>query len=312
MGLLLLVALVVVAGHLGDGREFLDLARRAEPAWLVLALGSQALTYATEAGVWRSVLRRAEAGRPMAELYGLSIVALFTNQAVPTAGLAGSFVVVRTLQARGVPHPVALAAVLVDLVGFYAAYGLAVAVALAVLRAHHDLSWAILVTAAVFALLGFAIDGGALWIAAPERRLPPLLARIRPLERTVASLSEADPALVRDPRLLARAFLLRVGNFALDAFTLWTCLRAVGEHTAPGAALAAFVVGCLARTLGIVPGGLGTFEAATVGGLALFGTHVEPALTATLLFRGLSFWLPMLPGFWLGPRLAGHRPGEAA
>jgi uncharacterized membrane protein YbhN (UPF0104 family) len=51
-----------------------------------------------------------------------------------------------------------------------------------------------------------------------------------------------------------------------------------------------------------VPGGLGTFEASSVALLRLQGVSVESALAATLLLRGLTFWLPMLPGFALARR----------
>jgi Mg2+-importing ATPase len=34
----------------------------------------------------------------------------------------------------------------------------------------------------------------------------------------------------------------------------------------------------------------------------MVGVPVAVALAATLLFRGLSFWLPMLPGLWLAHR----------
>jgi len=30
--------------------------------------------------------------------------------------------------------------------------------------------------------------------------------------------------------------------------------------------------------------------------------RLEAALTATLLLRGLTFWLPMLPGLWIARR----------
>jgi Mg2+-importing ATPase len=53
-----------------------------------------------------------------------------------------------------------------------------------------------------------------------------------------------------------------------------------------------------------VPGGLGAFEAASVLTLKLVGVSVPVALAATLLFRGLSFWLPMLPGVWFAHRAA--------
>jgi len=43
------------------------------------------------------------------------------------------------------------------------------------------------------------------------------------------------------------------------------------------------------RTVGIVRGGLGTFEATSVWALNLMGVSLPVGLAATLLFRGLSF-----------------------
>jgi hypothetical protein len=47
---------------------------------------------------------------------------------------------------------------------------------------------------------------------------------------------------------------------------------------------------------------LGTFEGAAVTMLHVLGVDVEAALAATLLLRGLTFWLPMIPGLWLARR----------
>lgn len=33
--------------------------------------------------------------------------------------------------------------------------------------------------------------------------------------------------------------------------------------------------------------------------LGLMGVPIEAALSATLLLRGFTVWLPMLPGMWL-------------
>ena len=80
-----------------------------------------------------------------------------------------------------------------------------------------------------------------------------------------------------------------------DAATLWVLIRALGISAAPGR-FASFMLSSLLRTFGFMPGGLGSFEAASVAALTLAGIPVPVALSATLLFRGLSFWLPMLPG----------------
>jgi Mg2+-importing ATPase len=70
------------------------------------------------------------------------------------------------------------------------------------------------------------------------------------------------------------------------------------------------MVASVFRTLGIVPGGLGSFEAASVLTLHANGVTTAVALSATLAFRGMSFWLPMLPGFVASRHLASRNRHE--
>jgi hypothetical protein len=48
-----------------------------------------------------------------------------------------------------------------------------------------------------------------------------------------------------------------------------------------------------------VPLGLGSFEAGSAGMLSLLGVPLPVALAATLLLRGFTLWLPLLPGLIL-------------
>jgi Mg2+-importing ATPase len=96
--------------------------------------------------------------------------------------------------------------------------------------------------------------------------------------------------------------LLAAAIVGLDAGTLWTLLAAVGAHATVGGVFASFMVASLFRTMGIVPGGLGTFEATSVLMLRLVGVELAEALSATLLFRFFSFRLPMVPGYWFSRR----------
>ena len=73
----------------------------------------------------------------------------------------------------------------------------------------------------------------------------------------------------------------------------------MGHPTGPGTALVGFASASVVATLSPIPLGLGTFEATAVAMLGVQGVPVEPALTATLLLRGTTAWLPMLPGLWL-------------
>ena len=113
----------------------------------------------------------------------------------------------------------------------------------------------------------------------------------------------ADASLARDTHLLASAVALQGSIVLLDAATVWILIRALGVTASAGGVFASFVIASLIRTMGIVPGGLGTFEATSVLTLRMTGVEVPVALSATLLFRGFSFWLPMLPGYWCSRRV---------
>jgi Mg2+-importing ATPase len=82
----------------------------------------------------------------------------------------------------------------------------------------------------------------------------------------------------------------------LDTATVWFLILSLGEVSSPAGVFVSFILSNLFRIIGILPGGLGSFEAASVVTLGLAGVPVTVALAATLLFRGLSFWLPMFPG----------------
>ena len=101
---------------------------------------------------------------------------------------------------------------------------------------------------------------------------------------------------------LTETVLLEFAVFALDALTLWLAFRALGDTPAIWVPFVSFIMASMAATLGPIPLGLGTFEAACVGMLSLLGVAIESALAATLLLRGLTFWLPMVPGLWLARR----------
>ena len=71
--------------------------------------------------------------------------------------------------------------------------------------------------------------------------------------------------------------------------------------------LGAVYLGAAALTAAApTPGGLGAIEAALVAGLTGVGMQAGPAVSAVLLYRLATYWLPVLPG-WLCWRFLQHR-----
>jgi Mg2+-importing ATPase len=310
LGLAALALVVLVVLHVSEERAFLSLVEQARPRWLLWAVGLQALTYAAQAQVWRMVLHRAGSPLAFGVAYRIGLAKLFVDQALPTMGVSGAALVARALGQRGHARATVLAAIAVDASTFYIAYALNLALAVCILILAGHASVLILVASALFLLFGAGVVTVVLSLSGHGGgRAVAGLSRIPVVGRAVALLRDADPRTTRDPRLLLQGTLLQVSIALLDAATVWVLIRSLGATADPGAVFASFMLASLLRTFGFMPGGLGTFEAASVGTLAVVGVPVPVALSATLLFRGLSFWLPMLPGLVVARRL--RNPGTA-
>lgn len=309
-GAVLVAGVILVAAHLGEEEQFAALARRARPAWLLAAAALQLATYAVIAWLWLRVLRRlGQRSPPLRSLMGLALAELFTDQALPSGGLSGTLLVVRALESRGVPKTAAGGAVVASSLGLQAATALALLAALVELALHHDVTPAVLVVLAAAAAFAAFVAGGIILLQrSAGAHLPAWLARLPGLGPALALIPQASRAATRDGRLLIEATALRLGIIVLDAVTLQTMLAAVGHQVDPGAAFAALVCASAAGNVSFLPGGLGAFEAACVGVLSLLRVPVEAAITATLLLRGATFWLPMLPGLWFARRAVGGAP----
>jgi Mg2+-importing ATPase len=295
LGAAAVAAVVVVALHLSEEKEIARLFREARPAWLAVAFALQALTYWAQAGSWRVVTRAAKAPLGAWQAVRLSLAKLFIDQVLPSTGISGTVVVAQALMAKGLPAAVVMASVMVDFVGFHVAEDVGLAAAVIVAAAAGKAGAALIITAAVFFVLSAAQAVVAL-VLSGRQKVPALLRRIKPLEQGVRFMETADPKLTRNALLVAKSSVLQLVVVALDVATMWVLIRSLGSNGHIVGVFASFMISTLLRTLSITPGGLGAFEAASTFSLKLAGVPLPVALSATLLFRGLSFWLPMLPG----------------
>jgi len=299
-GLLCLFVLVFVVVRASSLERSLALARSARPGWLLIALAAQAATYVSAALVWRQYLQHSGYVLPMRVLVRLGIVKVFTDQALPSAGLGGSLMAIRGLLHHGVPRSIALTALLSSLLSRDIAFLVVVFGGTALLWSHHAVGGTLLFGMAVF-LLVLPLVPASLIALHKWNRHPhvALVGKWLHLSRLIDSFNEIQLDILLNRRLLLRTVALQLAIFVLDAATLWLTLGAVGARTQYWVAFASFAVASMVSTIGPIPVGLGTFEAASVGMLRLLGVPIEAALAATLLLRGLTFWLPMLPGLWL-------------
>jgi uncharacterized protein (TIRG00374 family) len=312
LGLLTLALVLLVVVNVGEVERFALLMRGARPQWLLLAILLQAATYVFAAGVWQRTLAAAGHVIHLHSLVPLGLAKLFTDQAFPSVGLSGTMVLARGLARRGVTVELATQTLLVTLVSFYAAYLAAAALAVGLLWWHHEANALLTIAGAAFSVVAIAIPAIALALKRWGLGLPPRwLLRLPGFADLLARVASAPTDLLRRKRLLGQTFMLQLCVFLLDASTLWAAFQALGAPVEFLVAYAAFIMASVVATIGPIPVGLGTFEASSVGVLTMLGVDIETALAGTLLLRGMTVWLPMLPGVWLARREVRAARGDA-
>jgi uncharacterized membrane protein YbhN (UPF0104 family) len=304
-------AFVALLLHLSELEKLSQLIRHIRPIYLLAAVGLQTLTYFCAAAVWYVALKRRVHGITISMLVPVALAMLFFNQAFPTAGVSGSIVVVQALRRRRVPTNVAMAALVIGLMTTYVAYLLAVLTSLALLIAYYEVSRWLITLTGIFALAAVGIPATVVWYResfAP--RMQTRLRRVPGVGSLLDAIGSIPTKLLHDPGVLSRAVGFQLIEILLDAATLYVLLIAVGTAATPAGAFVSFVMAYAVAQLVPVPLGLGTFEASLVGMLRLVGIPLEPAFAATLLLRGFTMWLPMIPGLWFARRALRPRHRE--
>ena len=172
-----------------------------------------------------------------------------------------------------------------------------------------------LVMAVLLVLLGFALLKWDSFVHAVGRGAGRVLHLVR--RRIEVSSVAATVTAQRDTVAAAfagqwvRALAFAAANRMLDYAALVASLYAVGARARPSMVLLAYVIALGLALIPITPGGLGFVEAGLTTILVLAGVPTDQAVLGTLLYRLISFWLPIPIGAlaWAGWRL--HRPAAS-
>ena len=148
-----------------------------------------------------------------------------------------------------------------------------------------------------------------------QARIAGLYARLRrcsPLQPewadvTAGEFVEAGRDILLRPREALATVLATMAMHVVDLVTLWVVFLAFRQPPSPGVVLAGYAVGTLFWFVSITPQGVGLVEGVTALVLTSLGVPGSAALVISLAYRGVSFWLPMLAGVALWPRLRSFR-----
>ena len=289
-------AAYIVLGQLGS-KHFGSVLRHSDWTWVAVALALSAATYV--AAAWSLsgfVLEKLSFVRTFLAQFAGSFVTLVTPAAVGGVALN-----IRYLTKSKVAPADAASSVGVSQVFAFTLHVLMLVIFIALTGGTHTTafrppSWAYI----ALAVLG-AVVLGVLAVPAGRRlvrsRVAPALGQVIPRLLDIAQKPAKLTEGVGGALMLTFAYI-----FCLDV-----CLRAVGTHANFFAIAVVYLTGSAIGSIVPTPGGLGAIEVALSGGLTTIA-HVPGAyaLSAVLLYRLITFWLP-IPIGWLSMNYLQHR-----
>ncbi len=208
----------------------------------------------------------------------------------PTLGSVA--VNIRFLNKSGVPGPAAATAVGVSQVVIFFIHIILLVIFGVIAGTQTDFSFrpprfTLVIVVIVFAIVivMFSIAAFRNWLINKAR---PLIDQIGP---TLA-------IIVQQPqRLLSSIASSLVLNFSY-IISFYAALIAFGSDISIATAAFVYLAGATIGQAAPTPGGIGAVEAALVAGLTAAGVPSGTALSGVLLYRVVTFWLPVLPGWY--------------
>ncbi len=281
-----LIAAYILAGELTK-ESFGELLRHADWWWSITALGLSALTYVgASLSLSGFVLERLKLARTLLVQVAASFVTLVTPAAVGGAALN-----IRYLRKAGVAPADAAASVGVSQVIAFALHAILLVIFAALTGASHAAS----VRPPGWAYIGLGVLVGIILVvlAVPAgRRL--LASRLAPtLRGVVPRLLDIGQRPAKLAEGAGGALLLTAAYIGCLAVSV----QAFGGSLPLEAVAVVYLTGAAIGSIVPTPGGLGAVEAALTAGLTAAGLAGATAISSVLLFRTVTFWIPVPLGW---------------
>ena len=277
------------------------------PYWTLLALLFGIGMFGSYVAMFRGIFLRAGAARiDWKASYQITLAGLAASRIFAAGGAGGLVLTAWALRRAGMRKRLVADKTLTFLILTYLPYmgalivcGLGLRIGLFPGSAPFGLTVVPAIIAFVLTAIGVAT---ALVPTDLQRRLEGFATRrgrIGAWAQRLANLPAAASAGMRDSLQYLRhpdpALAGAVLFWAFQVAVLWASFRAFGDAPALAVVTQAFFVGMFGNLLPM-PGGVGGVEGGMIAALAAFGVDAGQAVVSVLLYRAVTFWLPMIPG----------------
>jgi uncharacterized membrane protein YbhN (UPF0104 family) len=279
---------------------------RGDGWWIAIGVALELLSFAGYVMLFRAVFIRGHGRIGWPESYEITMAGLAATRLFAAAGAGGVALTAWALRRSGMePRIVAcrMVAFMVLLYVVFAGSLLLDGIGLGTGLFPGGGSFAITYLPAIVALLLLGVAGAVAALpgdverrlerrASGSGRLAHWLARAVTVPALGASGVRTAIDLVRSRNA---GLLGAIAWWGFDISVVWAMFHAYGDAPSFTVIWMAYFVGQFGNLLPL-PGGLGGVEGAMIGAFAAFGVDFNLSVLAVLSYRGISFWLPTVPG----------------
>lgn len=291
---------------LGDSMDKLG---EADPVWVGIAIVFSAASYATYIALFKAVVGGDAVRFTWRETYQINMAGVAATLLFSAGGAGGVALTYWALKKAGMNRREAARRMIAFISLHYAFYPIALIVFGLLLRTgvlHGEDSVELTIIPA--AIAGILLVLGVLVTLIPadvESRLMPHVRgeHMRSFVEWASRVPETAGdgfrfalSLFAHPRKGGLAVLGAAGFWAFNILVLWASFHSLGIQVPFAVVVQGFFLGMVANLFPLAPAGVGAVDAGMIGAFVLFGLPEETVFPAILIFRLVSFWLPIPPG----------------
>jgi len=296
---------------------------------ILAALVSQAAYFVVFTASYQAAFATMDIETRTRDLIPVTLGSLFVNMVVPAGIAGGTALFAQELAKKGKSAARTTTSVLLQLIADFTAFTLILIPGLIYLNFEHDLKPYEMVAAIILLLMTVGLSGILLlgiwrpaWIHRVfdwvQRVVEGFFKRIRrnsPLaegwaKENAREFNQASLAAAEHPARLIRTLGVALLAHLLDIVTLYILFRAFNQSIELGTLIAGYAMGILFWIVSFTPQGIGVVEGVMALTFSSLGISGAAATTVVLAFRGLTFWIPMLLGFFAVQRVQLFTPNQ--
>ncbi len=288
-----------------------------QPLWIASAMAVQFLFFVIFSGVYWAAFRTVGVLSRLRDLIELTFAATFVNATISSGGTAGTALYIDDARRRGQSPAQAAAGSVLVVAADYAGYGVLLAVGLITLIRQHSITRievisALIMYGLIFAVL--AVLSTSVWYPQGLRRLlhgvqrgvnrvggwvrRPRVVSADWADKNAADFITAGNSLKQNPRSVAQTVTIAFLSHLVQAVVLYLLFLAFKQPITFSFALTLYVMTILFTVVSPTPSGVGVVETIMPAIYVSLGVPLEAGTIINLAFRGISFWLPLLIGFF--------------